>query len=150
MKAKVIVDADACPRSCLAILKQEQVKYQYRLLTVASYNHQINNDDHIVVDNQADAADIAIINSMQPGDLVITQDWGLAALVLAKGGLALSPAGRIYNNEQMDFMLEERSLKAKVRRAGGKTKGVSARRLEDDQRFHRSLLKLLETMMNCS
>lgn len=148
MKAKVIVDADACPRSCLTMLKKEQTNYHYRLLTVASFNHQIDNEEHIVVDNGADAADLAIINHTQAGDLVITQDWGLAALVLGKGAFALSPSGRIYTNAKMDFMLEERSLKAKVRRSGGRTKGVSARRKEDDQRFHRAFLSILERMLD--
>lgn len=146
MEPKVIVDADACPRSCLDALKQEQGNFNYRLLTVASFNHNINNDDHIIVGNQADAADLAIINQVKKGDLVITQDWGLAALVLGKGGFALSPTGRIYNDANMDFMLEERSVKAKIRRSGGRTRGPSARKSEDDQRFHHSLLTLLKKM----
>lgn len=143
MQTKVIVDADACPRNCMAILQQEQQNFGYKLVTVASFNHQIENAEHIIVGNEPDAADLAVVNQVKQGDLVITQDWGLASLVLAKGGVALTPNGRIYDNDRIDFMLEERSIKAKIRRAGGRTKGPTARREQDDINFRQSLLKLL-------
>ncbi len=146
MKANVIVDADACPKNCLSILQKDQLKYKYRLITVASYNHVINNEDHIIVGNEKDAADMAVVNQVLRGDLVITQDWGLAALVLGKGGHVLSPSGRIYTNENIGFMLEERAVKAKIRRSGQRTKGPAARSHQDDQRFHRAFLDLLSKM----
>ncbi|NLM68393.1 MAG: DUF188 domain-containing protein [Firmicutes bacterium] len=146
MRAKVLVDADACPRRCLQILSEYQSIYGYRLLTVASFNHNIDNAEHIIVGNEKDAADLAIINRVEGGDLVITQDWGLAALVLAKGAKALAPTGRIFSNDTMDFLLEERALKAKIRRQGGRTKGPAARSSRDELRFQRSLLQLLEAM----
>ncbi len=146
LQGRVIVDADACPHNCLSILRNEQQNYGYRLITVASFNHNIDNAEHIIVGNEKEAADIAVINRVRKGDLVVTQDWGLAALVLAKGGLALSPNGIIYRDENMDFKLEERSLKAKIRRAGNRTKGPSARQGKDDMRFHKSLTQLLDTM----
>lgn len=144
MQRRVIVDADACPRNCMAILRQEQQNFDYNLITVASFNHQIDNVEHIVVGNEPDAADMTIVNQVKSGDLVVTQDWGLAALVLAKGGLALAPTGRIYDNQRIGFMLEERSLKAKIRRAGGRTKGASVRNQQDDRKFRQSLIKLLQ------
>ncbi len=145
MQGRVIVDADACPHNCLSILRNEQQNYGYRLITVASFNHNIDNADHIIVGNEKEAADIAVINQVRQGDLVVTQDWGLAALVLAKGAMALAPNGIIYRDENIDFKLEERSLKAKIRRAGKRTKGSTpARQKQDDQRFHKSLLKLLD------
>lgn len=144
VQKKVIVDADACPRNCMDILRREKSNFGYELVTVASFNHQIDNAKHIVVGNEPDAADIAVINQVKSGDIVVTQDWGLAALVLGKGGLALGPNGRIYDNQLIDFMLEERSVKAKVRRSGGRTKGPTARKGLDDRRFRESLIKLLQ------
>ncbi|MDI9413211.1 MAG: DUF188 domain-containing protein [Bacillota bacterium] len=141
---KVIVDADACPKACLQVLQKHKNEKKYRLLTIASVDHQINNPDHIVVGKGADAADLAVMNETTAGDIVVTQDWGLAALVLGKGALVLSPSGRIYSEETIDFMLEERFLKARYRRAGGRTKGPSARTKRDDQRFEQSLLELLK------
>ncbi|NMA62076.1 MAG: DUF188 domain-containing protein [Firmicutes bacterium] len=141
---KVIVDADACPRACLQVLQKHQKNFKYRLLTVASVDHRIQNSDHIMVGKGADAADLAVMNNTSTGDIVVTQDWGLAALVLGKGAFALSPSGRIYSEQNMDFLLEERFLKAKHRRAGGRTKGPAARTNQDDYRFEQSFLKVLD------
>ncbi len=146
MNVQVFVDADACPRACLQILKDYQKEYGYRLITVASFNHQIENPEHIIVGNEPDAADLAIINRMASGDLVITQDWGLAALVLGKAGHALAPTGRIYSDDNIDFMLETRAMSGKIRRQGGRTKGPAARNRQDDQRFERSLRKILQRL----
>ena len=82
---KVVVDADACPRACLQVLQRHRKTLNYRLLTVASVDHQIDNPDHITVGKGQDAADLAVINNTGRGDIVVTQDWGLAALVLGKG-----------------------------------------------------------------
>lgn len=97
-----------------------------------------------MVGKGADAADLAVMNNTSTGDIVVTQDWGLAALVLGKGAFALSPSGRIYSEQNMDFLLEERFLKAKHRRAGGRTKGPAARTNQDDYRFEQSFLKVLD------
>jgi uncharacterized protein YaiI (UPF0178 family) len=145
---KVIVDADACPRPCLQVLQRHKKAWNYRLLTVASVDHRIDNADHIVVGKGSDAADLAVINNTVRGDIVVTQDWGLAALILGKGALAISPSGRIYSERNIDFLLEERSLKAKYRRAGGRTKGPTARTGEDDQRFEESFLTLVRRASN--
>ena len=141
---KVVVDADACPRACLQIMQRQKEIWKYRLLTVASVDHHIENTDHVVVGKGSDAADLAVMNHAAKGDIVVTQDWGLAALVLGKGALAIAPSGRIYSERNIDFLLEERSLKAKYRRAGGRTKGPAARTATDDHRFEESFLKLVE------
>jgi len=145
---KVIVDADACPRACLQVLQKHKKAWNYRLLTIASVDHRIDNPDHIMVGKGSDAADLAVINNAARGDIVVTQDWGLAALILGKGAAAISPSGRIYSEQTIDFLLEERSLKAKYRRAGGRTKGPPARTVADDQRFEKSFLHLLELADN--
>lgn len=138
------MDADACPRACLQILQKHQKLHKYRLVTVASVDHHIQNSDHIMVGKGSDAADLALMNNTSKGDIVISQDWGLAALVLGKGAFAMAPSGRIYSPENIDFLLEERFMKAKHRRAGGRTKGPSARTGQDDLRFEKSFLQLLE------
>lgn len=132
---QVLVDADACPRAALAVLRSLQSEYGYRLVTVASFNHVLTGPDHVVVGNGPDEADLALANRTRPGDIVVTQDWGLAALALAKGARALSPKGLVYSPGNIDFLLDERSTKAKVRRRGGRTKGPAARTAEDDEHF---------------
>lgn len=143
---RVLVDADACPRSVLTILRCLQSEYGFRLTTVASFNHDIAGEDHVMVGDGPDEADLALLNRTRKGDIVITQDWGLAALVLARGGLALSPWGHEYKSDRIDFMLDERYKKAKVRRAGLQTRGPAKRTAEDDLRFERTLRRLLVSL----
>ncbi|NLM39815.1 MAG: DUF188 domain-containing protein [Firmicutes bacterium] len=145
---KIIVDADACPRSCLGILKKHRASWGYHLLTISSVDHQIESCHHIMVEKGKDSTDLAVINSTNRGDIVVTQDWGLAALVLGKGAYAISPAGRVFNEATIVFLLEERSLKAKFRRAGGRTRGPSARTAKDDRRFEANFLALLAEARN--
>ncbi|CUH96522.1 UPF0178 protein [Propionispora sp. 2/2-37] len=143
---KIIVDADACPKTVLSICKNIGGQYVVPVWTVASFHHVIESDHHIVVGGDSQEADLKVINLTQAGDLVITQDWGLAAMVLGKGAAALSPGGREYRPGQMDFMLEERELKAKLRRSGGRTRGPKKRTAENDQAFEAALGRLLEKL----
>jgi uncharacterized protein YaiI (UPF0178 family) len=139
---KILVDADACPRPVLQICIRLGRKYSIPVWTVASFNHNIESDHPIVVGDSFQEADIKIVNLTEAGDVVVTGDWGLAAMVLGKGAKCLSPIGREFRAEKMDFLLEERQLKAKFRRGGGRTKGPSKRTLEDDRRFETSLEKV--------
>lgn len=141
---KVVVDADACPRACLHVLQKHKKNWNYRLLTIASVDHQIDNPDHIMVGKGPDAGDLQVMNQTVKGDIVVTQDWGLAALLLGKGAFVISPRGRIFSDENIDFLLQERFLKAKHRRSGGRTKGAAPRCQTDDLRFEQSFMKLLK------
>lgn len=140
---QVWVDADACPRSVMQFLRSNQVQLDYRLWTVSSSNHLFTDEQHITVDPDPQAVDMVIANKMQPGDIVVTQDWGLAALVLCKGGQAIAPSGMIYSRERLPFMLEQRNLLARYRRGGGRSKGPAARTRADDQRFQQAFVLLL-------
>lgn len=118
-------------------------EYGVQVVTVASFEHNIISDLHITVGNSSQEADLKIINITEPGDLIITQDWGLAAMVLSKKASAVSPVGVEYSTEKMDFMLEEREMKAKFRRSGGRTRGPKKRAPEDDMRFKRAIERIL-------
>ncbi|MBO8138291.1 MAG: YaiI/YqxD family protein [Desulfotomaculum sp.] len=143
---RIIVDADACPKTVLSICQNTAAEYGIEVWTVASFNHQVESENHIMVGNAPQEADMRIVNFSTRGDIVVTQDWGLASLVLAKGAAAISPVGKIYNQEKMDFLLEEREIKAKQRRAGEKVKGPHRRTKKDDEHFARSLKNLLEKL----
>ena len=140
---KILVDADACPRSALQTCTELGRRYNIPVWTVASFNHHIESDHPIVVGDDSQEADIKILNLTETGDIVITGDWGLAAMVLGKGARCLSPAGREYRPEKIDFLLEEREAKARFRRGGGRTKGPKKRTPEDDERFASYLEKIL-------
>ncbi|MEG6616338.1 YaiI/YqxD family protein [Peptococcaceae bacterium 1198_IL3148] len=141
---KIIVDADACPKGVLAICKKQADLNQIELWTVANFNHQVKSTNHIIVGNASQEADIKIVNITVKGDIVITQDWGLAAMILGKGAAALSPGGKVFRQDNIDFLLEEREVKAKLRRSGGRTKGPRKRAAADDEQFERSLLRVIE------
>lgn len=140
---KIIIDADACPRAVLQISMKLGKQHQIPVWTVASFNHNIESNHHLIVGSDAQEADIKIMNLTEKGDIAVTQDWGLAAMLLGKQARCLSPFGKEYTSEQMDFLLEERELKAKLRRSGGRTKGPSKRRPADDRRFEAALEKIL-------
>ncbi len=140
---KILIDADACPRSVLQISMELGRKYNISVWTVASFDHHIESDHPVTVGNDSQEADIKIINLTESGDVVITGDWGLAAIVLGKSAKCLSPVGREYRQDKIGFLLEEREAKAKFRRAGGRTKGPKKRTSEDDERFLSSLEKIL-------
>ncbi|NLX75546.1 MAG: DUF188 domain-containing protein [Synergistaceae bacterium] len=136
---KIIVDADACPKNVLLYTIKAGKKANIQVVTVASFNHNIESDLHITVGNASQEADIKVMNLTEAGDIVITQDWGLAAMVLSKKAYAINPIGIEYLSDKMDFMLEERNIKAEFRKSGGRTKGPSKRKSEDDDRFSKTL-----------
>jgi hypothetical protein len=119
-------------------------RYKVPVWTVASINHNIISDHHVVVGGAAQEADIKVINLTGPGDIVVTQDWGLASMVLGKRAYCLGPSGRVFSPQTIDFLLEERELKARFRRSGGRTKGPNKRSGEDDARFAAALERLLD------
>jgi hypothetical protein len=84
-----------------------------------------------------------IMNLTEAGDIVVTGDGGLAAMVLGKGARCLSPMGREFHPEKIGFLLEEREIKAKFRRGGGRTRGPKKRTSEDDRQFEARLEKIL-------
>ncbi len=140
---KILVDADACPKSVLQICMRLGGKYNIPVWTVASFNHHIESDYHFVVGDGFQEADMKITNLTEAGDVVVTGDWGLAAMVLVKEARCLSPAGREFRPEKIGFLLEEREVKAKIRRSGGRTKGPRKRTSADDQRFKTYLEEIL-------
>ncbi len=140
---KILVDADACPKSALQICSKLGKKYHVPVWTVATFDHHIESDHHIVVGSEPQETDFKTINLTEPGDIVVTQDWGLAAIALGKGARSLSPSGHEFRSEKIDFLLEEREVKARFRRSGGRTKGPKKRTSEDDRRFEATLEKIL-------
>lgn len=144
---KIVIDADACPKNVLALCMELGHQFGVPVWTVASFNHHILSDHHVIVGNASQEADMKVMNLTESGDIVVTQDWGLASMVLGKGAFCLSPSGREYRSETIEFLLEEREMKAKFRRSGGRTKGPSKRTKEDDQHFKAALERLLSATL---
>ncbi len=143
---KILVDADACPKTVLQACMQIGLKYAVPVWTVASFNHNIVSDHHVVVGSASQEADLKVVNLTVPGDVVVTQDWGLAAMVLGKHARCISPDGREFLPDKIEFLLEEREVKAKHRRGGGRTKGPSKRTGADDLKFAAGLDRILAAL----
>jgi len=101
----------------------------------------------ITVDKEADSVDFALMGLLSREDIVVTQDYGLAAMVIGKGAKAINQNGLVFTNDNMDKLLMERHISAKVRRGGGRTKGASKRTKEDDARFEAVFLMMLEEVI---
>jgi hypothetical protein len=142
---KIYVDADACP--VVGIVEQVARKNSIPVVLLCDTNHVISSDysEVKIIGAGADAVDFALINMCKRGDIVVTQDYGVAAMVLGKGAYAIHQSGKWYTNDNIDRMLMERHLNKKSRRASGKhhLKGPKKRTEEDDVRFRESFEKLI-------
>lgn len=140
----IVVDADACPVKREIYETAEQ--FGTPVLMVASFDHRIEPKDGvevIQVDRSSQSADMYIVNRIAAGDIVITQDFGLACIAIGKKAIVLSPRGEQYSNDNIDYLMERRHELAKRRRSGGKTKGPKAMLDEDRKRFQQKLTKVL-------
>ncbi|MGM0751504.1 MAG: YaiI/YqxD family protein [Bacillota bacterium] len=144
LKSTVYVDADACP------VKQEIIKitsgYGFEIVFVASHAHRKNEPDQgtwVYVDSSKEAADLYIMNHVRPQDVLVTQDIGLASLVLPKKVYAISPRGKAYREESIATALDYRYVAAKERRRGNYGKGPKPFTNEDRETFCISFDKIL-------
>jgi uncharacterized protein YaiI (UPF0178 family) len=144
---KIIVDADACP------VKSEIIsigrKFGVEVVIVASFDHRMEPASDgvtvVQVDRSDQSVDLHIANRISRGDILVTQDFGLATIGLAKGAIALSNRGQMYKDETIDFLLERRHELAKQRRSGKFMRGSGPKAFTEEDRnyFLQSLTKVL-------
>jgi uncharacterized protein YaiI (UPF0178 family) len=140
---RILVDADACPVKEIIVRLAKERSIPVTMLIDTS--HQLNDgySKVITVDKQADSVDFALMGLLSVDDVVVTQDFGLAAMVLGKGAKAINQNGLVYTDQNIDKLLMERHIGQKVRRSGGRTKGPAKRTKEDNDRFEAVFTKLL-------
>jgi uncharacterized protein YaiI (UPF0178 family) len=140
---KVIVDADACPVK--NIIENISKIHHLDVLMVSNYHHQIKSDyaKVVTVDGSSQAADMVIANHTQPGDIVVTQDYGLAAMILAKQAYAIHPSGNVYSLENIDGLLMQRYVNQKARQAKKRVSGPRKRTNLDDKHFEEQFIKMI-------
>jgi len=142
---QILIDADACP---VIGIVEEIAKHNNIPCILLCDTNQIMNSNYSevkIIGAGADAVDYALINICHRGDIVVTQDYGVAAMALGKGSHAIHQSGKWYTNENIDQMLMERHLAKKARMGKGKhhLKGPSKRTEYDDRRFEESFTKLV-------
>lgn len=142
----IYVDADACP--VVSIVEEISKKYNISVTLLCDTNHVLHSEysEVVVVGAGADAVDYKLISLCRRGDIVVSQDYGVAAMALGKGAFAIHQSGRWYTDENIDQMLMERHLNKKARRASQKNhmKGPKKRTEEDDERFRQSFEKMVQ------
>lgn len=141
---KIFVDADACPSidKITFLAKQKKIP----LLLYIDDSHNLENDygKVIYLSKGFQSVDMAISSDIGKGDILITQDFGLATIALTKSAYALHPKGMIYDNDNIEQLLYERHLNAKLRKCNKHLNGPKKRTKEDEK----NLLKSLEFLIN--
>lgn len=147
---QIYVDADACP--VVGIVEKIAERYRIPVTLLCDTNHVLHSDysEVMIVGAGADAVDYKLIGICHRGDIVVSQDYGVAAMALGKGAYAIHQSGRWYTNENIDQMLMERHLNGKARRGSHKNhiKGPKKRTKEDDERFAQSFEKMVQMAIN--
>lgn len=146
----LFIDADACPvtREAISIARGRGLGVTVVANSTQNLARFTSREgvEAIEVSGGSDAADFAIVERLHPGDVVVTQDIGLAAMVLGRGAGAVSPRGRIFHLATIDAELAVRHEQAKLRRAGGRHGGPSAFTEEDREHFREQLERLIAEM----
>lgn len=141
---QIFIDADACPVVNIAVRLCK--KYNKKCTIVCDYAHNITKDGAktIIVSKGADSADFKIANLINAGDIVITQDYGLAAMCMAKSAKIINQDGLLYTKDNIDGLLFYRSEARKMRAAGKKCTHIKKRTKESDKRFEQEFEKLIK------
>ena len=140
---KILIDADGCPVVRLTLSVASEFGVEAVIFCDTSHEFHEDGVKTVTVDKGADSADFAIVNFLDGGDLVVTQDYGLAAMVLSKKGRALTQNGLEITAFNIDLLLASRYAAKKARMSKKHLKGPPKRTVEQDRRFEAVLRKIL-------
>ena len=140
---KIIIDGDACPS--IPLIESKAKEFQVKVIIFCDIDHYITSDysEVRVVDSGFQSVDMYIVNNLEKGDIVITQDYGLASLVLSRNSYAINQSGMVYTNENIDELLYSRYISKKMRNSGARIKGPKKRDKSQDIIFKENLEKLI-------
>ena len=141
---KILIDGDACP--VIRLTEDIAKTHDIPVTIVVDHNHMIQSDysEIVTVEQGNDSADFVLIGLVSAKDIVVTQDYGVASLALAKGAYALHQNGKEYTPQNIDLLLFERHLGKKQRHRNGKKhfKPIPKRTSVDDEQFKCSLIRI--------
>lgn len=144
MRKRILIDADGCPVVNQTIEIAGQFGTECIILCDTSHQFERPGAKTMVFSKGADSVDFALVNLVKPGDIVVTQDYGLAAMCMARNALVINQNGMEYTADNIDSLLLARHTAKKIRSGGGKIKGPKKRRAEQDDEFIKKLTLLLE------
>jgi uncharacterized protein YaiI (UPF0178 family) len=141
---QILIDADGCPVVDITIRLAKQHHIPCLILCDTSHVFEREGATTLTFSKGADSVDFALVNLLQPGDLVVTQDYGLAAMCLARKAIVLSQNGMEYTDANIDSLLLARHTAKKIRNSGGRLKGPSKRTSAQDQAFEAALQAMIK------
>ena len=141
--ARVLIDADGCPVVDETVQLCRQHGAECIILCDTAHVFQKDGAKTITVSKGADSVDFALVNMLAAGDIVVTQDYGLAAMCLARRALPISQDGMLYTDDNIGSLLAARHTAKKIRSAGGRLRGAKARTTQQDDAFIAALKQLL-------
>ena len=141
---KVLIDADACPVVNIALSLCR--RYNVPCVLFCDTAHRIERDgaETLVIDKGVDSVDFALVNRVENGDIVITQDYGLASMCLARKARIIHQDGWEYTENNIQALLFQRHEARKMRAAGSRSKGPSKRCAAQDRSFSAAFELLLQ------
>jgi len=139
----VFIDADGCPVVDIAVRLSNQASVDCIIICDTAHVFEKEGAKTITVSSGKDSVDFVLVNMIKKGDIVVTQDYGLAAMCLARGAYPISQNGMVYTNGNIDALLMQRHTAKKIRMSGGRLKGPSKRTQEQDRAFEKAFKKLL-------
>lgn len=140
---KIFIDADGCPVVDIAVRIAKKYGVECTIICDTSHSIQRESAKTITVDKGADSADFRLVNLVSVDDIAITQDYGLAAMCLSKMAIVLNQDGKQYTEDNISGLLEFRAVSAKIRRNGGRTKGLPKRTAQQDKNFENALIEMI-------
>lgn len=141
---KVLIDADACPVTQIAIKICHEQDVPCLVLCDTAHEFSHTTATVLVCDKGSDSTDFSLVNRVCPGDIVITQDYGLASMCLARNARVMHQDGWEYTADNIGALLFSRHETRKYRAAGGRTKGPKKRTEAQNSAFIQAFSKLLQ------
>ena len=141
---KVLIDADGCPVVDIAVKLSAAANIECVIICDTAHVFEKPGAKTITVSSGADSVDFALVNMIERNDIVVTGDYGLAAMCLARGAVCTDPNGKLYTEHNIDGLLMVRHTAKKIRQAGARLKGPAKRTAEQNKAFEEKLKELLK------
>ena len=140
----IFIDADGCPVVDITIKLANQANVNCIIICDTSHIFEKPGAKTITVSTGNDSVDFTLVNMLTKGDIVITQDYGLAAMCLARDAIPINQNGMVFDNSNIDSLLMQRHTARKIRMAGGRLKGPTKRTPNQNREFEKKLQRLIE------
>jgi len=141
---KILIDADGCPVVKITAKIAKENNIPCTVICDTSHVFDIEGVETVTVSKGSDSVDFKLVNMISSGDIVITQDYGLAAMCLSKKAICVNQNGLIYDDDNILSLLNQRHMTKKILKAGGRVHGHMKRTAEMDEAFVKTLMSVID------